>query len=184
MDVEDVVVRVQGSSCGETLALPRLGDCADGFKRRERRLVLDVIEVEDPPARAEVRPGRDSVAGDQEPAFGPPEGQMARRVAGRMHDLQWPERIAFVEQLVDGIRDVPRPIEPEPELERKQLERLMRDDRDRLCAALAGDDVGLPAVGVYSRSTGAFESSEHAEMRAMSMGDRDPLEVGRRTSQA
>ena len=79
---------------------------------------------------------------------------------------------------------MPRPIEPEPELERKQLERLMRDDRDRLCAALAGDDVGLPAVGVYRRSTGAFESSEAAEMRAMSMGDRDPLEVGRRTSQA
>ena len=37
MDVEDVVVRVQGSSCGETLALPRLGDCADGFKRRDLR---------------------------------------------------------------------------------------------------------------------------------------------------
>src|SRR5262249_26915937 len=150
---------------------------------RERDLVLRMVEVEDLPPRAEVRPGGDAVSRDQKPALGPPERQVARRVAGRVHHLQRPERVAFVEQLGDGAGRVPRPGGPEPELERDQLQRLVRHVRARLGASLAGDDVCLPAVRVDGRPPRKLESGESAEVGAMSVGDRNPLDVVRGTSE-
>jgi hypothetical protein len=118
------------------------------------------------------------------PALRPPEGQVARRVTRRVHDLQRPHRIAFVEQLVDGTRGVTRAVEPEAELERDQLDRLARDDRYRLRATFSGDDVRLPAMGVHRRAAGALERGKAAEVRTVCVGDRDPLDVARRPSEA
>src|SRR5262249_47498624 len=147
-------------------------------------LVLRMVEVEDLPTGAEVGPGRDPVTGDEETALGPPEGQVTGRMPRRVHDLQRAERIAFVEQLVDGARRVLGTVEPEAELGREQLEGLVRNDRPRLRATIAGDDVRLPDVGVDRRAGGALELGEAAEMRAVCVRDRDPLDVGDRASEA
>ena len=100
-----------------------------------------------------------------------------------MQHLERPERIAVVEQLVDGAGNVLRPVEPEPELERDQLQGLLREDADRLGAPVAGNDVGLPAMRVDSGSALALERGQAAEMRTVAVRDRDSLQVGRRSAE-
>ena len=51
---------------------------------------------------------------------------------------------------------------------------------DRLGGAFAGDDVGLPLVGVDERAAELSEPRQAAEMRTMRMGHGDVLEVSRR----
>jgi len=55
--------------------------------------------------------------------------------------LQRAEGVAFVEQFVDRARDVLGAVEPEAELERDQLQRLARQDADRLRATVTGDEL-------------------------------------------
>ena len=66
---------------------------------------------------------------------------MSGRMARRVHHLQRPDRVALVQQFVDRDRRVAWEVEPEAELERDQPKGLVRDDRHRLRAALAGDGV-------------------------------------------
>src|SRR3954452_10134586 len=111
----------------------------DGVERGEALqglLVLRPVQVERVPARTELRPRRHAVAGDEEPSLRPPEREMAGRVAGRVQHLQRPERVAVAEQLVHRAPNVLRAVEPQPELEWDQPQRLPRPDADGLCAAV------------------------------------------------
>ena len=97
---------------------------------------------------------------------------------GRVEHLQRAEGVAVVERLVHRAGDVPRPVQPEPELERDQLQRLLRQHGDRLRAAVAADDVGLPGMRVDRRAARPLQRREAAEVRAVAVRDRDPLQVG------
>ena len=92
---------------------------------------------------------------------------MAGRVARGVQHLERPERVALVEQLVDRARDVLRDVQPEPELERDQLQRLLRQDADRLRAPVARDDVRLPLVCVDGGAARALQRGEAAQVRAV-----------------
>ena len=63
--------------------------------------------------------------------------------------------------------------EPEPELERDQFQRLLRQDADGLCAALARDDVRFPPVGVNGRVTCLLERGKPAEVGAVAVREGD-----------
>ena len=102
---------------------------------------------------------------------------------GGVQHLERTEGIAIVEQLVDGARVVLRPVEPEAELEGNQLQRLPRQDADRLRAPVAGDDVGLPAMRVDGCAALALQPREAAEVRAVTVRDRDALQVARRATE-
>jgi len=49
--------------------------------------VLGEVEVESRPARAEARPGADGVSGEENPPLRPVEGEVSRRISGRVEDL-------------------------------------------------------------------------------------------------
>ena len=55
----------------------------------------------------------------------------------------------------------------------------MRQDRHRLCTPVAGDDVRLPSVRVHRRARLPLQRREPAEVGAVAVRDRDPLDVGR-----
>ena len=145
----------------------------------QRHVVLLLVQVEGVPAGAELRPGRDGVADDREAPLGPREREMARvsaprRAAPRTARTRSPSSSSSS----TGHGNVLGPVEPEPELERDQLQRLLREDADRLRAPVAGDDVGLPAMRVDGRAALALERGQAAEMRTVAVRDRDPLQVG------
>ena|SRR5437016_4599304 len=100
-----------------------------------------------------------------------------------MQHLQRAERVTFVEQLVDRARSVLRAAEPEPDLKRKQPERLPGQDADGLRAADARDDVRLPLVRVDCGAARVLQRSEAAEVGAVAVRDRDSLEVARTTTE-
>src|SRR5438105_6024582 len=101
--------------------------------------MLGLVEVERSPAGADLGPGGDSVARDQEAALRPVEGEMAGRMPRGVENLQRADRAALVEQLVHRAGHVLRPPEEEPQLEREQLQRLLREQGDRLRTPVAAD---------------------------------------------
>src|SRR6478736_2783885 len=100
---------------------------------------------------------------------------MPWRVAGGVHHLERSELVAVLKKLVDRARSVLGAVEPEPDLERDQPQRLPGPDADRLGATVARDDVGLPLVRIQSGAARAHERSHAAEVRAMPVRNRDPL---------
>ena len=142
------------------------------------------VEVEGGPAGAEVGPGRHRVAGDEKAPLGPVEREVPRRVSrGVQHDER-PERITLVEQLVDRAWFVLRPAEEEPERERPQAQRLLRQQGHRLRPPVAPDDVRLPLVREHLRAARALQRGEPAEVRAVPVRDGDPLQVARVTAES
>ena len=102
-------------------------------------MVLGLVEVEDLPPGTQLGPGGDSVARDQEALLGPVEREVARRVARSVQNLQRAERVAVGERFVDRHGIVLREAERQPELERDQPQRLVREDRHGLRATVSGD---------------------------------------------
>src|SRR5262245_53383682 len=76
------------------------------------------------------------------------------------------------------------PSEREPDLPREPCtERHPRENGHRLRLPLARDDVRLPLVREDPSAALSLENCETAEMRAMSVRDRDPLQVGGRATE-
>src|SRR5262249_13180693 len=143
--LDDEAVDAVGSVLRDRVAVADAHD--PGVERghsTHRFAVLLDVEVEGVPAGTELGPGGDGVAGDEEAALRPPEGEMAGRVPGGVQPLKRAERVTLREGLVHRAGNVSRPVEPEPDLERQEPQRLPRQDRDRLGATVPADDVRLP----------------------------------------
>ena len=116
--------------------------------------------------------------GEQQPALGPGEREVAGRVAGHVEDLQRAERVAVADALVDRDRPVLRPVEEDPDLERVGAERRRRLQADGLGRPVAGDDVRLPLVREHGRTGRPLQRGQAAEVRAVRVREHDPLQVG------
>ena len=114
-----------------------------------------------------------------EPALRPSGSRGARRVARDVQHLERADRRPVRHRLVDRARAVLRPPEEDADLERIGPERLRRLQPDRLRPPLAGDDVGLPLVREHGRAGLALQRGEPAEVRAVRVGEHDPLQVAR-----
>ena len=111
------------------------------------------VEREPLPARAQVGPGRDDVAGDHQSPFGPEKSEVARRVAGRMHDSQRAHLGAFRENLVDRAGWMFVQAQVQPELERVGAHGVHGRPANAWRAAAPVDNARLPLVRIHRRPT-------------------------------
>src|SRR6266508_1148828 len=71
----------------DRLAVPDPDDArVESGQAPHRRSMLPPVQIEGRPACAERWPRRDRIPGDQEAALGPVEGEVTRRMAGRMEN--------------------------------------------------------------------------------------------------
>jgi hypothetical protein len=127
---------------------------ADGDRHRlecrhapNRCPVLLNVQVEGRPSGLEAGPRRDRVACEQEAMFGCPEGEMPRRMARGVQDLEPRQFVFLPEPVVDWAGRMLPKSEPESDLEREPgAKREPGENGDGLRFALAGDDVRLPLM--------------------------------------
>src|SRR5215210_635746 len=82
----------------------------------QRILVLHRVEGKGRPARAKNRVGNDSVASEQDLALLTIEGEVSRRVAGRVKHLHGADLLPALQSLIDGARRVPASSQRRPKL--------------------------------------------------------------------
>ena len=171
-------VNTVGGTLGERVAVAdrdHLG--LDLCQAPERGTVLPLIEVEAGPAGIDPRPGRHGVADHKHVALLQMEGQVPWGVPGDVDDPKRPDLVAFTQAPVDRARRVFRAPKRETDPHRIRGKGALRPQADRLCQALAGDDVGLPLVGAHQRPTEPLQPRQAAEVGAMGVGEGDVLEV-------
>ena len=105
-------------------------------------------------------------------------------MARDVQHLERAERVSLLECLVDRARRVGAEPQRQPDLEGDiRLERAAGQDRHRLRLAVARDDVGLPFVGQDGGAALALQDGEPAQVRAVTVRERDALEVRRRAAE-
>jgi hypothetical protein len=80
---------------------------------QKRVVVLAWIQIECGPAETKLWPGRNGVPREERATFLPEQGEMSRRVSGRVQNLEWTNRIAVFEKLVH----LTRPMGTQPKCE-------------------------------------------------------------------
>src|SRR5215210_578784 len=137
----------------------------------QRNAMLRRVEGEHGPARSEHRVGGYGVAGYKDSPLGPPKGEVAGRVTGRVEYPDGADRVPVFERGVYGAGRVFAASECGAKLQvvdaPVDAEGTHRYRRDGLGRALAGDDVGLPGVGVDGGAAQVFQGGKPAEVGAV-----------------
>src|SRR5215212_11733003 len=171
---------------GDRFAVPHRDDLQMVLRNKvchasQRILVLHRVEGKGRPARAKDRVGSDGVASEQDLALLTVEGEVPRRVAGRVNHLHGADLFPALQGPINGAGRVLASPQRCPELKvvdpPVSLQRAHRPYRDRLCGAFTGDDVHFPLVGVDGRAALDLEESQPAEVGAVAVRQQDILEV-------
>lgn len=159
------------------------GDCLGAVTGHasKRGSMLGQVQVERGPAGAKGRPGGEGISGEERAALRSEEGQMPRRVAGRVQNLERTDLVALTYLVVNGAGRVGADAQVQAQLKRiggpPDAQRACGDVGDRLRLALTRDDIAFPLVRIDGRTAQALERSQSAQMRAMRVRQDNVLEV-------
>src|SRR5215203_6445598 len=136
-------------------------------------------EGERVPARVEHRVGGYGVAGEEDPSFGPPEGEVTGRVARGLEHADGADRIPVFQRGVYGAGRVFTTSQRRAELQVVDApvgaEGTHRNRRDRLGGAFTRDDVRLPGVRVDGRAAQPLQGGKPAEVGPVGVRQYDVL---------
>src|SRR5215212_10775892 len=139
--------------------------------------MLRRVEGERVPARVEHRVGGYGVAGEEDPSFGPPEGEVTGRVARGMEHANGADRIPVFQRGVHGAGRVFTTPQRRAELQVVDApvgaKGTHRNRRDRLGGPLTRDDVSLPRVRVDGCATQPLQGGQSAEMGTVGVRQHD-----------
>src|SRR5215210_686635 len=143
--------------------------------------MLRRVEGEYGPSRREYRVGGYRVAGEEDPAVLPPEGEVTGRVARRMEHLDGAGRVPVLERDIYRAGRVFAASQRSAELQVVDTpvgaQGLHRHRRDGLGCPLARDDVSLPGVGVDGRAAQSLQGGQPAEVGTVGVCQHDVLQV-------
>ena len=155
----------------EYLGLTKIRELLDGPK------ILIVIEREPWPARCELGPRGDYVAGEERAPIGPPERQASGRVPRRWDHLERADAIARFQRAIHLAGRVPAEPERQPQLKLVNFQRFARDQAHPSRLASASDYVHFPSMRAHGGGARFLQRSEAAKVRLVSMREDDVLQV-------
>src|SRR5215210_7583643 len=143
--------------------------------------MLRRVEGEYRPSRCEYGVGGYRVAGEEDPAVRPPEGEVTWRMAGRMEYLDGADRVPVPERGVHGAGRMFAASQRGAELQVVDApvgaQGSHRHRRDGLGCPLARDDVGLPGMGVDGRAAQGLQGGKPSEVGTVGVCQHDVLQV-------